>query len=326
MATGASPNGTHSYEPDLTLAEARAITDRAVERTRRFKLAGSFVIMDLGANVVCLSRMGTAPTTIWIARAKAYLTAAKRTRLTETSARMHSRPFNNPNWQRMAQEPIFPGEGGMLIQKDGRPAGAIATGEGIAPFDEIPGVDPSEFEHDGVRGNAEDIVIAYALQIPYEDQHTRTTDRPAREGPLRGRQRIERIDELPHTLAVARRYADRALELAEQRGFALGVAVVDEVGVVMQMDRMDGAPPGSPDLAEARAATALVFQRPTLEVTRTVMPDQLARVGEIVHFNILDGGGGAPITRDGQVVGAVGVFGGISDEEADALAREAVAG
>ena len=29
--------------PDLTLAEARAIMDRAIERTRRFKLAGPFL-------------------------------------------------------------------------------------------------------------------------------------------------------------------------------------------------------------------------------------------------------------------------------------------
>ncbi len=314
---------TITVQPDLTLSEARAIVDRAIERTRRFKLAGSFVIMDLGANVVCLSRMGTAPTTIWIARAKAYLTAAKRRPLTETSMRMHDRPFNNVNWQRMAQEAIFPGEGGMLIMKDGRPVGSIATGEGIGPFDEIPGVDPAEFEHEGVRGNAEDIVVAYALQIPYADQHIRSTDRPARTGPHRGRQVPERIDDLPHTHEVARRYADRAIELAQQRGFALGVTVVDEVGVAMQMDRMDGAPPASPDLAEARAATALVFQRSSLDVTRSTSADQLASVADIVHFKILAGGGGAPIIRDGQVIGAVGVFGAIGDEEADALAREA---
>ncbi len=312
--------------PDLTLAEARAIIDRAIERTRRFKLAGTVVLMDLGANLVCLSRMGTSPASAWIARGKAYLTAARRIRLTETSVRWHERPFNNPNWARMVQEPVFPGEGGMLICKEGRPIGAIATGEGIGPFDEIPGVDPSEFVHDGVRGNAEDVVIAYALQIPYEDQHTRTIDRPAREGPLRGRPANERRDDLPHSLDAARRYADRAIELARQRGFALGVAVVDETGLVMQMDRMDGAPPGSPDLAEARAATALVFQRPTLEVTNSMSPDQLARVGEVVHFKILDGGGGAPIVRDGQVVGAVGVFGAVTDEEADALARAAASG
>ena len=317
---------TMAVQPDLTLAEARAIMDRAIEKTRRFKLAGSHVIMDLGANVVCMSRMGTAPTTIWIARAKAYLTAAKRRPLTETSVRMHSRPFNNQNWQRMAQEPIFPGEGGMLIYRDGRPVGALATGEGIGPFDEIPGVDPSEFELDGVRGNAEDIVIAYALQIPYADQHTRTTDRPAREGPQRGRAIVERIDDLPHTIEVARQYADRAIDVARQKGFALGIAVVDEVGVAMQLDRMDGAPPSSPDLAEARAATALVFQRPTLDVTNTTSPAQLARMSEILHFNILEGGGGAPIVRDGQVVGAVGLFGAISDEDADALARAAVSG
>ena len=122
---------TVTVEPDLTLAEARSITDRAIEKTRRFRLAGTMVIMDLGANVVCLSRMGASPASIWIARGKAYLTAARRVRLTETSARWHARPFNNPHWQRMAQEPVFPGEGGMLIYKDGRPVGAIATGAGI---------------------------------------------------------------------------------------------------------------------------------------------------------------------------------------------------
>src|SRR5437870_1831914 len=148
---------------DLTLSESRDIMDRSIEKTRQFKLAGSFAIMDLGANKVCLSRMGTAPTSIWIARAKAYLTAAKRTPLPETSSRMHERPFHNVNWQRMAQEAIFPGEGGMLIYEDGRAVGALATGEGIGPFDEIPGVDPSVFELDGVHGNAEDIVVAYAL-------------------------------------------------------------------------------------------------------------------------------------------------------------------
>jgi uncharacterized protein GlcG (DUF336 family) len=309
--------------PDLTFAEARGIVDRAIERTRRFKLAGAVVVMDLGANLVCLSRMGTSPASAWIARGKAYLTAARRIRLTETSVRWHDRPFNNGNWQRMVQEPVFPGEGGMLIYKDGWPVGSIATGEGIGPFDEIPGVDPAEFELNGVRGNAEDIVIAYALDIPYEDQHTRSTDRPAREGPHRGRSVNERRDDLPHSLDAARRYADRAIELAQQRGFALGVAVVDETGVVVQMDRMDGGPPGSPDLAEARAATALVFQRPTLEVSDSMGPDHLARVGEIVHFKILAGGGGAPIVRDGQVVGALGVFGAISDPDADALVREA---
>ncbi len=297
--------------------------DRAIERTRRLKLAGATAIMDLGANMVCLSRMGTSPASAWIARGKAYLTAARRIRLTETSVRWHERPFNNPNWQRLVQEPVFPGEGGMLIYRDGRAIGAIATGEGIGPFDEIPGVDPVEFEHEGVRGNAEDVVIAYALGIPYQDQHTRTSDRPAREGPARGRPVNERIDDLPHSLPAARKYADRALDLARKNGFALGVAVVDETGVIMQMDRMDGAPPGSPDLAEARAATALVFQRPTLEVTRTMGPDQLARVDQIVHFKLLDGGGGAPIVRDGQVVGAIGLFGAVSDDEADALAREA---
>ena len=41
-----------AVQPDLTHAEARAIMDRAIEKTRRFHLAGATMIMDLGANVV----------------------------------------------------------------------------------------------------------------------------------------------------------------------------------------------------------------------------------------------------------------------------------
>ena len=35
----------------------------------------------------------------------------------------------------------------------------------------------------------------------------------------------------------------------------MSVAVVDEVGQLMQVDRMDGSPPMAPDLAEALTAT-----------------------------------------------------------------------
>jgi glc operon protein GlcG len=124
---------------------------------------------------------------------------------------------------------------------------------------------------------------------------------------------------------VARAYADRALAAAEQRGVRAAVAVIDELGQLMQLDRMDGASPQAPDLAEAKAQTALNFQRPTVELQKTLSPDRLAEIKQIAHYQILVGAGGVPIVRDGYVVGAIGVHGGGADLSAE-LARAALEG
>src|SRR5205814_1046737 len=73
---------------------------------------------------------------------------------------------------------------------------------------------------------------------------------------------------MPLPLAEARRYADKAIEIAAARSLRVGVVVVDELGLLVQMDKMDGAPLMAADVAEAKALTALNFQRPTSEVAR----------------------------------------------------------
>jgi glc operon protein GlcG len=213
---------------------------------------------------------------------------------------------------------IFPGPGGMPIRKEGRVVGAISTGGGLGPWTEIPGIDPSQLTYEGQPANAEDLIISYALQIPYQNQHEEGRRLP-------GPRTEERIDDLPHCLATARRYADRAIDEAARRGMRISVAVVDEAGQLMQMDRMDGATPMSPDLAEAKAQTALNFGRPTIDVQKTISADRLGEIRGIIHFKLLAGGGGTPIVRDGVVVGALGVHGGGGGEASDEIARAAVA-
>src|SRR5262249_18875440 len=62
--------------PDLTLAEARAIIDRAAEKARELHQAGAFVVMDAAGNPVSISCMQGGPTTAgWVTRAKAYVSA-----------------------------------------------------------------------------------------------------------------------------------------------------------------------------------------------------------------------------------------------------------
>ena len=131
---------------------------------------------------------------------------------------------------------------------------------------------------------------------------------------------------MPLPLREARRYADKAIDTAKERSLRVGVVVIDELGLLVQMDKMDGAPLMSPDLAEAKALTALNFQRPTSEVARELAndPQQLATLQEIVHFKILARPGGLPIVRDGQVIGAIGIEG-ASAEQDEELAAAAIA-
>ncbi len=122
---------------------------------------------------------------------------------------------------------------------------------------------------------------------------------------------------MPMTLAEARDYADKAISKAHEMGVQISLVVVDEFGQLVQMDRMDGASLMSPDIAEAKAVTALNFRRATSLVAQQINSDVLRTLQASVHFNILAAAGGVPIYRDGDLAGAIGVSGatGEQDEE-----------
>ena len=127
------------------------------------------------------------------------------------------------------------------------------------------------------------------------------------------------------TLDDARRYADAAIATAHAQDLRVAVAVVDEAGLLLQLDRMDGALLMGPDVAHAKAVTALNFQRPTSSVAELARanPDLVRSLQQAVGFAIMAAGGGLPISRDGTVVGAIGVSG-ASAEQDEGLARAAL--
>lgn len=107
---------------------------------------------------------------------------------------------------------------------------------------------------------------------------------------------------------AARRYADLAIAQATELGVRVGVAIVDQDGVPLQMDRMDGAPPSAADLAEAKAQTALHFQRPSGAIPQEFI-EQVQRISQIPTLKLLAVPGGLPLLNGDQVVGALGVSG-----------------
>lgn len=110
-------------------------------------------------------------------------------------------------------------------------------------------------------------------------------------------------------LAEGRRLADAACTEAARRRLAIAVAVVDEFGTLVQLDRMDGAAPVTPSLAEAKALTSLNWQRPTSELAGAVPPDALAALEQLVGFSPLVIPGGQPVLAGGRMIGALGVAG-----------------
>jgi uncharacterized protein GlcG (DUF336 family) len=119
---------------------------------------------------------------------------------------------------------------------------------------------------------------------------------------------------LPLSQALA--YADAGIAKAKEMGIKISIAVIDEFGQLVQLDRMDGASLMSPDIAEAKAVTALNFKRPTSQVAQ-LERSVLQSLGEAVNFNIIALPGGVPIFDGDELRGAIGVSGatGQQDEE-----------
>jgi len=131
------------------------------------------------------------------------------------------------------------------------------------------------------------------------------------------------------TLEIAQRAAVAALARAREIGASMSVVVVDEAGRTVLMLRGDGASFLSPDTARAKAVTAANFRRSTRELGERAEANPLfwRSASAVTGGDILISMGGAPIRRDGRVIGAIGCGGGQGaqdDECADAGAMAAV--
>jgi uncharacterized protein GlcG (DUF336 family) len=124
------------------------------------------------------------------------------------------------------------------------------------------------------------------------------------------------------SLEGAQRALAAAAAEARQRGWAVSIAVVDPAGDLVAFVRLDGAPPASADVSRAKARTAARFKRTTGGLDSALTAGRLAILG-------LDGAtpveGGVPILVDGEVVGAVGVSGVTSPQDAQVARAGAAA-
>ena len=119
----------------------------------------------------------------------------------------------------------------------------------------------------------------------------------------------------------AKRIGAAAEAEALRNGWAVTIAIVDDGGHLLALQRLDGAAPVSAQIAPAKARTAALGRR------ESRLYEDMINQGRVSFLSApLEGmlEGGVPIMVEGQCVGAVGVSGVKSQEDAQ-VARAGIA-
>ena len=311
---------------DLPLAPAQALVQRAVDKAEQLGLRGGIAVVGASGGLITASRLdqgghgGMAR-----AASKAWISATQQIPSTEHLHRMTTLPGPiSSGFVAVSPQAVFPGAGGMPVRDDNGTvlAGIAASGATVSPF--LPqGVRPEVVSADGEPANPEDLLIAYALGLPYRGQHgddaarwrERFGDLVVSAEAALGMKTAPTASGQPE-LQWAKELCEQVRSLAAADGLRISVAVVDPGGDPIHQDRMDDAVTGGVEVARAGAATAARYGRPSGEVP--------AEFAALHPAPFLARPGGVPLFSRGVVIGALGVGG--ADERRCAELAERVAG
>ena len=124
------------------------------------------------------------------------------------------------------------------------------------------------------------------------------------------------------TLAGAEKVVAAALSEARRLRTTGAVAVVDDGGNLLALERIDGTFAAAGRISIGKARTAALFKKPTRDFEAIIGKGRTAMVA-LEDFTPLQGG--IPLSVDGQIVGAVGVSGAASAQQDEELAVAAAA-
>ncbi len=122
------------------------------------------------------------------------------------------------------------------------------------------------------------------------------------------------------TIEDARRLMAAARTEANRRRLEVSIAIVDDAGVLLILERLDGARLHTPDAAAMKARTAAIARATTASLQQQVRADpaMLSFPGRMPIA------GGVPIVHAGQVVGGIGSSG-AEPEQDEAVCHAALA-
>jgi len=122
------------------------------------------------------------------------------------------------------------------------------------------------------------------------------------------------------TIDLAKQLATVAEREIARNSFQMFLAIVDDSGIPIFVERVNDAQPGSYEVAIAKARTAALYRRPSKAF------DDMVRGGATTLLSIpqlTTVEGGVPLMYDGKVIGAVGLSGGSAVQ--DGAVAQAVA-
>jgi glc operon protein GlcG len=127
------------------------------------------------------------------------------------------------------------------------------------------------------------------------------------------------------TLEAAKQIAAAAEKEAASNKLTMVIAILDDGGNLIYLERMDETQIGSIEVAQQKARSAVAFKRPTKAFEDAVAGGRNA----ILKLpGAIPVEGGIPLTVNGKIIGAIGCSGGSSQQDgvvakagADALAR-----
>jgi uncharacterized protein GlcG (DUF336 family) len=124
------------------------------------------------------------------------------------------------------------------------------------------------------------------------------------------------------TLEDVKKIAAAAEAEALAHQWSVAIAICDDGGHLLWFQRLDGCPPVSAAIAPEKARTAALGRRPSKAYEDVVNNGRTSFLSVPLLKGLLEGG--EPIVVDGHTVGAVGVSGVKSTEDAQ-IARAGIA-
>lgn len=119
------------------------------------------------------------------------------------------------------------------------------------------------------------------------------------------------------TLEAAKQIAAAAEAEAKKNNWTMVIAVVDDGGHLIYLERMDGTQIGSVEVAQEKAMTAVRFKRPTKSLEDNVASGRQVML-KLPGATPIEGG--LPIMNSSEILGAIGVSGGTSPQDGQVAA------
>jgi glc operon protein GlcG len=113
------------------------------------------------------------------------------------------------------------------------------------------------------------------------------------------------------TLADAKKIAVACEAEAEKNNWNVVIAILDDGGHLLYLQRMDGATPANVKIAIGKGYSAAISRRTTKSWEDRISGGRLS----MLKMPVLPVQGGLPILYEGQCVGAIGISGVLSHED-----------